>query len=400
MREYRVLNHATTIKDNMKIALVHDYLTQRGGAERVFELLCNYFPQADIFTSVYDPDHTINLGNRKVNTTFLQYLPAASKYFRLFAPLYYSAFRALDLQDYDLVISSTSSFAKAVRTRPSAKHICLCHNVTRFLWDTQTYLQQYSNYKKYNFLIEKIFSFMRESDLKYSQEPDVYVANSSTVAKRIEQYYGTKSLMVNYPIDSNKFCYCDSKDDFYLVACRLFGYKKVNVIIEAFNQLQLPLSIIGDGPERKNLEAQAGENIKFLGYVSDCERQELMAKARTVIVAALEDYGLVPVEANASGTPVISYGAGGVLDTQISGKTGVFFNSQTAEDIKKAVLEAKNIEWDSSQIRNHAISNFSEVVFFQKITEIIESVCDRSITDHIDPNLLEQVMQRNKSTLN
>ena len=384
----------------MKIALVHDYLTQRGGAERVFELLCNYFPQADIFTSVYDPDQTIDLGNRKVNTTFLQHLPAATKYFRLFAPLYYSAFRTLNLQDYDLVISSTSSFAKAVRTRPSAKHICLCHNVTRFLWDTQTYLQQYSNYKKYNFLIEKIFNLMRESDLKYSREPDVYVANSSTVAKRIEQYYGTKSLMVNYPIDSNKFCYCDSKDDFYLVACRLFGYKKVNVIIEAFNQLQLPLSIIGDGPERKNLEAQAGENIQFLGYVSDCERQELMAKARTVIVAALEDYGLVPVEANASGTPVISYGAGGVLDTQISGKTGVFFSSQTAEDIKKAVLEAKDIEWDSSQIRNHALSNFSEVVFFEKITEIIESVCDCSISNHIDPSLLEQVRQRKKGALN
>ena len=384
----------------MKIALVHDYLTQRGGAERVFELLCNYFPRADIFTSVYDPNSTINLENRKVNTTFLQYLPAAKKYFRLFAPLYYSAFRALNLQDYDLVISSTSSFAKAVRTKPSAKHICLCHNVTRFLWDTQTYLQQYSDYKKYNFLIEKMFAFMRKSDLKYSQEPDVYIANSSTVAKRIEQYYGTKSLMVNYPIDSNKFSYSDRKDDFYLVACRLFGYKKVNVIIEAFNQLQLPLSIIGDGPERKNLEAQAGKNIQFLGYVSDRERQELMAKARTVVVAALEDYGLVPVEANASGTPVISYGAGGVLDTQISGKTGVFFNSQTAEDLKEAILKAENIKWDSSSIRSHAISNFSEVVFFQKITEIIESVCDRSISDHIDPSLLEQVRQRKKGALN
>ena len=384
----------------MKIALVHDYLTQRGGAERVFELLCNYFPQADIFTSVYDPDNTIDLGSRRVNTTFVQHLPAAAKYFRLFAPLYYSAFRALDLQDYDLVISSTSSFAKAVRTKPSAKHICLCHNVTRFLWDTQTYLQQYSNYKKYNFLIEKIFDFMRRSDLKYSQEPDVYVANSSTVAKRIEQYYGTKSLMVNYPIDSNKFCYCDSKDDFYLVACRLFGYKKVNVIIEAFNQLQLPLSIIGDGPERKNLEAQAKENIQFLGYVSDRERQELMAKARTVIVAALEDYGLVPVEANASGTPVISYGAGGVLDTQISGKTGVFFNSQTAEDLKEAVLEAKDIKWDSYEIRNHAISNFSEVVFFEKITKIIESVCDRSIKEFIDPDWLQKVETKTKGSFN
>ncbi len=384
----------------MKIALVHDYLTQRGGAERVFELLCSYFPQADIYTSVYDRDNTIDLENRKVNVTFLQYLPGSAKYFRLLAPLYYSAFRSLDLRDYDLVISSTSSFAKAIRTRESAKHICFCHNVTRFLWDTQTYLQQYSNYKKYDFLIERIFDLMRKTDLKCSGEPDLYIANSTTVAKRIKQYYGRKSVTINYPIDSEKFHYSDSKDDYYLVACRLFGYKKVSVIIEAFNQLELPLSIIGDGPERKNLEAQANDNIKFLGYVSDRRRRELMAKARTVIVAALEDYGLVPVEANASGTPVISYGAGGVLDTQVSGKTGVFFGSQTVEDLKQAILEAEKINWDSSQIRHHAISNFSEVVFFQKVTKIIESVCDRSIADSVEPSQLQPTIEMNRNSLN
>ena len=384
----------------MKIALVHDYLTQRGGAERVFELLCYYLPQADIFTSVYDWDNTVDLGSRQINTTFLQYLPGSAKYFRLLAPLYYSAFRSLNLRDYDLVISSTSSFAKAIRTGESTKHICLCHNVTRFLWDTQTYLQQYSDYKKYAFLIEKIFDFMRKADLKYAGEPDLYIANSTAVTQRIKQYYGRTALMVNYPIDSEKFYYSDSKDDFYLVACRLCGYKKVSVIIEAFNQLGLPLSIIGDGPERKKLEAKAKDNIKFLGYVSDRQRKELMAKARSVVVAALEDYGLVPVEANASGTPVISYGAGGVLDTQILGKTGVFFNYQTAEDLKQAILIAEEMNWDSSQIRHHAISNFSEVVFFQKITQIIESACDRDLSDFIEPKLLKKIEQLNQAKLN
>jgi glycosyltransferase involved in cell wall biosynthesis len=384
----------------MKIALVHDYLTQRGGAERVFELLCNYFPTADIFTSVYNRGKTIDLGNRKVNTTALQYLPGATQYFRLFAPLYYPMFRTIDLQDYDLVITSTSSFAKAVKTKKSAKHICFCHNVTRFLWDTQTYLQQYSNYKKYDFLIEKVFNLMRKVDLKYSSEPDLYIANSSTVANRIKKHYGRTSVTINYPIDSNKFHFSDSKDDFYLVACRLFGYKKVALIIEAFNQLQLPLSIIGDGPERKNLEAQANDNIKFLGYVSDRRRRELMAKARTVVVAALEDYGLVPVEANASGTPVISYGAGGVLDTQIPGKTGVFFDSQTSESLQQAIWAAEKIQWNRSEIRNHAISNFSEIVFFQKITKVIESVCDRSIANVVEPKLWEQIEQINQVNLN
>jgi glycosyltransferase involved in cell wall biosynthesis len=384
----------------MKIALVHDYLTQRGGAERVFELLCNYFPTADIFTSVYNRGKTIDLGNRKVNTTALQYLPGATQYFRLFAPLYYPMFRTIDLQDYDLVITSTSSFAKAVKTKKSAKHICFCHNVTRFLWDTQTYLQQYSNYKKYDFLIEKVFNLMRKVDLKYSSEPDLYIANSSTVANRIKKHYGRTSVTINYPIDSNKFHFSDSKDDFYLVACRLFGYKKVALIIEAFNQLQLPLSIIGDGPERKNLEAQANDNIKFLGYVSDRRRRELMAKARTVVVAALEDYGLVPVEANASGTPVISYGAGGVLDTQIPGKTGIFFDSQTSESLQQAIWAAEKIQWNRSEIRNHAISNFSEIVFFQKITKVIESVCDRSIANVVEPKLWEQIEQINQVNLN
>lgn len=384
----------------MKIALVHDYLTQRGGAERVFELLCNYFPKADIFTSVYNSGDTIDLKGRKVNTTALQYLPGATKYFRLFAPLYYPMFRTLDLQDYDLVISSSSSFAKSVRTKPKAKHICFCHNVTRFLWDTPTYLQEYSNYRRYRFLLNKMFKVMQKADLKYSGEPDLYIANSSTVANRIWQHYRRKAITINYPIDSNKFHFSDSKDDFYLVACRLLCYKKVDIIVEAFNQLQLPLSIIGDGPERKKLEAQANNNIRFLGYVSDRQRQKLMARARTVVVAALEDYGLVPVEANASGTPVISYGAGGVLDTQIPGKTGVFFNSQTAEDLKQAILEAQKVQWNSSQISHHALSNFSEVVFFQKITQIIESTCDRSIADLVEPKLWEQIRTMNQANLN
>lgn len=383
----------------MKIALVHDYLTQRGGAERVFKLLCDYFPQADIFTSVYDRDNTIDLGKRTVNTTYLQYLPASKAYFRLFAPLYYSAFRLFNLSNYDLVISSTSSFAKAVRTGESTMHICFCHNVTRFLWDTETYLQQYSAYKKYSFLIERIFNLMRRNDLRYAEEPDLYIANSTTVAKRIKNYYNREAITVNYPIDSSKFCYSNLKDDYYLVACRLFGYKKVSVIVEAFNQLKLPLSIIGDGPERKNLEAQANDNIKFFGFVSDRQRKELMAKAKIVVVAALEDYGLVPVEANASGTPVISYGSGGVLDTQVPGKTGVFFDSQTAENLKQAILQAEKINWDSSQIRHHALSNFSEVVFFQKITKIIESFCDRSIANQVESKMLEKVEQMNRTKI-
>ncbi len=360
----------------MKIALVHDYLTQRGGAERVFELLCKHYPSADIFTSVYDHERTIDLGDRLVRTTVLQNIPGAAKYFRLLAPFYFPAFRALDLQDYDLIISSSSSFAKAVRKRPdSARHICFCHNVTRFLWDTQTYLREYGDYRAFYPLIEIIFRFMRKIDLTYAQEPDLYIANSNVVARRIQENYGKRAIVINYPINTSNFSFSDKKANFYLTSARLISYKRVDVIIEAFNWLGWPLFIIGDGPERERLESKALRNIQFLGHVSDAERRYLMTKARSVIVAALEDYGLVPVEANASGTPVIAYGAGGVLDTQIPGQTGVFFKRQTPDALQAALLDASEIAWDYGKIRNHALSQFSEETFFSKVEQVIAELC-------------------------
>ncbi|MCP2730847.1 glycosyltransferase [Limnofasciculus baicalensis] len=365
----------------MKIALVHDYLTQRGGAERVFELLCNYLPGADIFTSLYDPKRTIDLGERLVKTTKLQSIPGASKYFRLLAPFYFQAFQALDMQEYDLIISSTTAFAKAVRKKPEAKHICFCHNVTRFLWDTKIYLREYKAYKHLLPLLEKIFNPMRNLDKNYALEPDFYIANSTTVAKRIERIYDKPAWVINYPIDSKQFVFSDQKEDFFLVSCRLLGYKRVDVVVEAFNWLGWPLLIAGDGPERKRLEAKALPNIQFLGYVSDKERSQLMARARGVIVAALEDYGLVPIEANVSGTPVISYGRGGVLDTQIPGETGVFFEKQTPESVHAAILEASKISWNYAKIRDHAMNNFSEEVFFDKVEKMLATVCGVNLVD-------------------
>ncbi len=359
----------------MKIALVHDYLTQRGGAERVFELLCKRYPEADIFTSVYDPEQTIDLGERIVNTTFLQKIPGAVKYFRLMAPLYFPAFRTLNLQDYDLIISSSTSFAKAVRKKPSAYHVCFCHNVTRFLWDTETYLREYGDYRYFAPLIEQVFGMMRNVDLTYAQEPNLYIANSSVVARRIQSIYGKKAIVINYPIDTSKFQFSNTKDDYYLASARMISYKRLDIIVEAFNWLGWRLLISGSGPERDRLQSKALKNIEFVGHVTDAERTQLFARSRSVIVAALEDYGLVPVEANASGTPVIAFGAGGVLDTQIPGKTGVFFKRQTPESLQTALLEAKETDWDYQKIREHAVVNFSEQAFFSKVEQVIEQAC-------------------------
>ncbi len=358
----------------MKIALVHDYLTQRGGAERVFELLCRRFPEADVFTSLYNPDKTIDLSDRLVKTTVLQNVPGAKKYFRLMAPFYYPAFRALDLQDYDLIISSSTSFAKAVRKRSDAYHICFCHNVTRFLWDTQTYLREYGDYQNFYPFIEKIFRVMREQDLKYAQEPDLYIANSTTVAQRIRTIYNKNAMVINYPIETSQFKFSDQKEDYYLASARMISYKRLDVIVEAFNWLGWNLKITGEGPERDKLKAQAMSNIEFLGHVSDNERKSLMTNAKSVIVAALEDYGLVPIEANASGTPVISYGAGGVLDTQVPGVTGLFFRRQAPESLQAALIKGQSIDWDYAKIRDHAVDHFSEKAFFAQVDKVMEKL--------------------------
>ncbi len=355
----------------MKVALVHDYLTQPGGAERVFELLCQRYPTADIFTSLYNPSQTVNFQHRTINTTWLQHIPGAKQHFRLMAPLYFPAFRSLDLQAYDLIISSSTSFAKSVRKRPDAKHICFCHNVTRFLWDTDTYLREFSGFKLLKPALEAIFQPMRALDLKYSQEPDLYIANSTTVAERIRRVYGQDALVINYPIDDRQFAFSEIKEEFYLVSARLLSYKRIDVIIEAFNWLGWPLYITGDGPERDRLERQALPNVKFLGHVSDAERRSLMANAKAVIVAALEDYGLVPIEANASGTPVVAYGAGGVLDTQVHGKTGLLFERQSPESLLAALSEFRGRAWNYQMIRDHAVNQFSQRAFFSQVDQIL-----------------------------
>ncbi|MBE9042769.1 glycosyltransferase [Oscillatoriales cyanobacterium LEGE 11467] len=371
----------------MKIALVHDYLTQRGGAERVFELLCHYFPEADIFTSLYDPQRTIDLSDRVVNTTVLQKIPGAAKNFRLLAPFYYPAFRMLDLQEYDLILSSSSSFAKSVRKRPGAKHICFCHNVTRFVWDTDTYLKNYSQYKLIYPAIAKLLKSMVRVDRQYAQEPDLYIANSGVVSRRIQKAYGRRALVAHYPIDSQKFKFSDRKEDFYLVTSRLLGYKRIDVTIRAFNELGWPLIIIGNGPERKYLESIASDNVQFLGYVSDTQRCLLMSKARAVVISALEDYGLVPIEANASGTPVIGYGAGGILETQVPDQTGILFEEQTPASLKAALLESRKRDWDFHAIRDRALGNFSESIFFQKVERIATHVSTPSMVDLRHPEL-------------
>jgi glycosyltransferase involved in cell wall biosynthesis len=209
------------------------------------------------------------------------------------------------------------------------------------------------------------------------------VANSSTVAERIQRIYDRPASFINYPIDGSQFKFSDQKEDFCLVSCRLLSYKRLDIIVEAFNWLGWPLIIMGDGPERERLKELALDNITFIGHVSDEERTNLFAKARMVIVAALEDYGLVPIEANFSGTPVVCFGAGGVLDTQVPGVTGIFFNRQSPEALHAALLEAAQCPWDHLQIREHALSNFTESAFFHKLDRFLAQTLDASTAEQL-----------------
>ena len=234
-------------------------------------------------------------------------------------------------------------------------------------------------------IILPIFQRLRQVDLAHAQKPDLYISNSTVVTQRIQQTYKQPATTVNYPIDINQFEFSDQKDDFYLVSSRLLGYKRVDVVVEAFNWLGWPLVVMGDGPEKKRLESVALPNISFLGHVSDEQRKGLMSRAKAVVVVALEDYGLVPIEANVSGTHVVAYGAGGVLDTQVPEKTGVFFHRQSPEALYHAMLKASAIQWDHRQIREHVLKSFTEDVFFEKVMTLIEDAYGRHLAAGSSP---------------
>ncbi|CCH66004.1 Glycosyltransferase [Richelia intracellularis HM01] len=216
---------------------------------------------------------------------------------------------------------------------------------------------------------------MRAVDIEYSQGPDLYIANSHIVSKRIQNIYGKPTIVINFPIDTSKFIFSEKKDEYYLAAARMISYKRLDIIVEAFNWLGWRLLISGNGPEKERLQSKALGNIEFLGHTTDDKRAQLFAHAKSIIVTALEDYGLVPIEANASGTPVIAYGKGGVLDTQIPDKTGVLFSRQTPDSLQNALLRGKAINWDYQQIRNHAVANFSEEKFFRTVEQVVTSTC-------------------------
>jgi glycosyltransferase involved in cell wall biosynthesis len=355
----------------MRVAIVHDFLMQMGGAEKVVEVLHGMFPDAPIYTSAYDPNVMPDYYRAwDIRTSFIQCLPFKSLTHRLALMLYPLAFESFDLSEYDLVLSSSSAFAKGVITQPHTVHICYTHAPMRYVWTTRSYVKSARANRLARIVLEPMLHYLRVWDVVAAHRVDRYIANSHAVARRIEKFYGKTSDVIYPPVDTKRFSISEDVEDYYIIASRFVPYKRLDLAVEAFTRLGRPLKIVGGGKHRKALETLAGKNIEFLGHVDDAELPKLMARAKAYIMPGEEDFGIAPVEANACGRPVIAYAAGGALDTQIDGVTGVLFQHQTVEDLCAAVLALDEQTIDPVRIRAHALQ-FDTEAFIENINRII-----------------------------
>jgi glycosyltransferase involved in cell wall biosynthesis len=364
----------------MKVAIVHDYLNQMGGAERVVVALHRLFPEAPIYTSIFDPGSTWpELRTADVRATWMQRLPGMPTHFKKYLLLYPGAIEGLRLEGYDLVLSSSSAYAKGARVGAGALHVCYCHNPMRFIWDYDRYVRGERVGPAARALLPLVRAYLRRWDLRTAGRPHAYIANSSAVAGRIRRYYGRSSEVIPPPVRLGPEPSGDGPADYYLVVSRLSGYKRLDLAVEAFNRLGLPLLVVGDGPARAALEREAGPGIRFLGRRPDHEVAELYASCRGLVVPGEEDFGITLVEANAAGRPVIAYAGGGALDIIVDGMTGVLAPAQTADAIAEGVRRAEATRWDARAIRRHA-ERFGEASFRDRLVAFLEGLIGRPLS--------------------
>jgi glycosyltransferase involved in cell wall biosynthesis len=334
--------------ENLKIAIVHEWFVSYAGSERVVEQILNLFPHADLFAVVdfLEDSQRGFIHNKKVKTTFIQNLPFAKTKFRQYLPLMPLAIEQLDLSAYDLIISSSHAVAKGVLTSPHQLHISYVHSPIRYAWDLQHQYLRESNLERgvKSWIARWILHQIRIWDNRTANGVDLFIANSQFIARRIQKVYRREAEVIYPPVDLQNYNLCEQKQDFYLTASRLVPYKRVDLIVEAFSRMgDRQLIVIGDGEQMSKIQAKAGQNIQFLGYLEPSELRAYMQKAKAFVFASEEDFGITPVEAQACGTPVIAFGRGGVCESVIGLEcdrpTGVFFAEQSADSICEAVIE-------------------------------------------------------------
>lgn len=358
----------------MKIALIHDHLTQEGGAERVLKVFQEIWPAAPTYTLVYDAGRIGHLfAGHRIVTSFLQRLPGARRHPQWYLPLMPTATESYDLRPYDVVLSSCSAFAKGVITRSNTVHVCYCHTPTRYLWsDTHQYVEDLPYPRFVKRKIRRLLTGLRTWDQLAAQRVDRYVANSRNVAERIAKYYRRESDIVYPPVEIEQFASAKGgRGNYYLTGGRLVPYKRFDLVVAAFNRLNIPLKVFGEGPALPRLRKMAKSNVEFLGKVDGKTLADRYASALAFIQPQVEDFGITAIEAMATGRPVIAYAAGGAVETVLPGQTGAFFDEQSWESLADAVIRFQPEDYQASRIRQHA-SQFGVFAFRTKICQIVE----------------------------
>jgi glycosyltransferase involved in cell wall biosynthesis len=348
-----------------RVALVHDFLLDLRGAERVFLVLCEMYPDADIFTAVYDPKGTEGrFAQRNVHTSFLQRLRPNSTSFRRLLPLYPYAMEALDLSAYDLVLSSSSAWAHGVLPSEDAVHVCYCHNPFRYAWNArEATLRAHGPVVRAG--LGAVLQRWRQWDWIAAQRVDRYVANSETTRRRIARYFTRDAEVVYPPVEIERFT-PGTVGDHYVVLSELMPHKRIELAVKAFTDLKRPLVVVGDGPDGRRLHRMAGPNVRFTGRVSDADVAHLLATSRAMIVTATEEFGIAAVEAQAAGRPVVALAEGGVTESIQEGRTGVFYDEATPEALADAVVAFDPLSVDPADCVANA-QRFSRAAFEAEI---------------------------------
>ncbi len=362
----------------MKKALVHDWYYTNGGAEKVIHSINNIWDDLEHFALVdflNEDDRAFILSGKKATTTFIQNLPTAQSNHRKFLQLFPLAIEQLDLSNYDLVLSSSASVAKGVLTNQNQLHICYCHSPMRYAWDLYHQYLKDANFRGLkSWYAKKVLSKIRIWDVINTNRVDHLIANSNYIAKRIQKVYRRESHVIYPPVDVEKFGLETKKENYYITASRLVPYKKIDIIVEAFSRLSNEkLLVIGDGPEINTIKQRATKNIEILGHVSYEEMVQYMQKAKAFIFAAEEDFGIVPVEAQACGTPVLAFGKGGALETIQENVSGSFFYEQTADGVIDGLKKFNKINFDYNKVRENSIK-FSKERFELEYENLINDL--------------------------
>lgn len=356
----------------MKLALVHDWLNQIGGAEDVLAEMVRLFPGNPVYTSIYAPDLMPEFYRQwDIRPLWLDHMPGIHQHHQPWLPLYPLAWDRLDLSAYDVILSNKSGFCHGVRHDSDTLHICYCLAPTRYVWQLESYVAREGLGQAALLALRPLVSLLRRWDFAAARRVDLFIAISTEIQQRIRDYYQRESVIIYPPVDTARFQPSATVDDYFLIVSRLIPYKRIDLAVQAATRLNLPLKIGGRGRDMERLQSMAGPTVEFLGYVPDDDLPDLMARCKAFIFPGLEDFGITPVQAQAAGRPVIAYGGGGALDTVLPGSTGEHFEALTVDSLAAVLQNFDASRYDPRAIRAHA-ERFDSRVFQQQLASYVD----------------------------